>query len=414
MVRNGKFYVWRSAILAVVFGHGIAAARAVEDVFLLEVPDYAWWAGCFGTATGNLIGFWDRNGFPEFYTGPTQNGVAPLNSRESQGNAGIRAMWASEAGVDGRPPDQPGHMDDYYIGYESVDPDPYLTAGRQEHPPDCIGDFIGLSQDKWIDMNGECDGNIDAYSFVYWDHDGRRRVNYQPGPEAGLPPRDIPSGLRQWTKWRGYSADVFSQLTDFNPAVPAGQGFTFEELRAEIDSGYPVLLFMQPFRSYSRKIGGRENVNASIHGMLAYGYRIESDGRRYVRYRTSWASGDNQFSEWTDASWTPRGLLNLPLRGVIGYHPSPQIIGVELHDGHLTIRWHGPHATLQDNIRGTTRPVHRYRVEFATQLDPDAFAPAGPETSDLSQTLEALPERRGFYRLQLLGASESEDFRVVP
>src|SRR5438552_18554802 len=84
-----------------------------ESVMLTEVPDYLWYAGCFGTASGNLMGYWDRHGFPNFYTGPTAGGVAPLDSRG--GNYGIRSMWASKAGEDGRPADQPGHIDDYWI-----------------------------------------------------------------------------------------------------------------------------------------------------------------------------------------------------------------------------------------------------------------------------------------------------------
>src|SRR5262245_8881486 len=109
------------------------------NVMLTEVPDYSWYAGCFGTASGNLMGYWDRHGFANFSTGPTAGGVAPLENRGN--NYSIRSMWASKAGVDGRPADQPGHIDDYWISYrddlnysyESTYPDPYVTAGRPEH-----------------------------------------------------------------------------------------------------------------------------------------------------------------------------------------------------------------------------------------------------------------------------------------
>src|SRR5262249_47954131 len=124
-----------------------------------------WYYGCMGTASGNLMGYWDRHGFPDFYTGPANGGLAPLTT--SGANAGIVSMWASMAGVDGRPADKPGHVDDYYISYESTAPDPYITAGRAEHAPDCIGDFMGLNQRKWTNMNSECSGNIDAFSFVF-------------------------------------------------------------------------------------------------------------------------------------------------------------------------------------------------------------------------------------------------------
>ena len=160
------------AWLVLLFSFALGS-RSSENVLLTDVPDYTWYAGCFGTASGNLMGYWDRHGFPNFYTGPTGDGLAPLNSNGA--NVGIRSMWASKAGLDGRPADQFGHIDDYWLfyrddlsfSYESTVPDPFISAGRREHTPDCIGDFIGLSQNKWTNLNGECDGNIDAFSFVF-------------------------------------------------------------------------------------------------------------------------------------------------------------------------------------------------------------------------------------------------------
>src|SRR6266513_340502 len=90
----------------------IQQLRADVDVYLLDVPDYDSYGGSLGTACGNLIGFWDRHGLPNFYTGPTANGLAPLTSVGA--NAGIHSLWASRAGMDGRPADKPGHIDDYW------------------------------------------------------------------------------------------------------------------------------------------------------------------------------------------------------------------------------------------------------------------------------------------------------------
>ena len=109
-------------------------------------------------------------------------------------------------------------------------------------------------------LGGECDGNIDGFSFVYWDKSGEKRINYVPGPEAGLPAVDIQSGLRAWTESRGYPSEVFTQLTDFNPEVPPGKGFSFQDLKAEIDAGYPVLLFLQRSSEKSRLIRSMPNV----------------------------------------------------------------------------------------------------------------------------------------------------------
>lgn len=368
---------------------------AVTNVSLTEVPDYDWWAGCFGTASGNLMGYWDRHGFPNFYTGPTGGGLAPLSSGGANHN--IRALWASQAGLDGRPISQPGHYDDYYVEYESTAPDPYLTAGRPEHQPDCIGDFLGLNQRKWADLGGECAGNIDGFSFVFWDQSGERRSNFVPEDNGVIVP-DIQSGLRNWTAYRGNAADVFTQLADFNPTVPPGKGFTFEDLKAEIDRGYPVLLYLQNPAELSRAVGGLPNANPHIHGMLAYGYRIDDSGGQWVRYQTSWASGPKMFSQWSAADWQ----ADLPVRGVIGYHPLPQITRVSRRDNVLTVTWDGPSSVITNAVDGTSFNPHGYVLEQATVLEPEKFQPVSSVTTDRQATVENCCPGSAFYRVRLV------------
>jgi hypothetical protein len=307
-------------------------------------------------------------------------------------------MWASQAGVDGRPANKFGHMDDYYAGYESTASDPYVTAGRPEHAPDCIGDFIGLSQKKWTNLNNECAGNIDAFSFVYWDKKGFRRTNFQPQGADGQPIPDIPSGLRAWAQWRGYDADVFSQLTDFNPTRQGGQGFTFANLKAEIDAGYPVLLYLQNFTEYSRSVGGMTNANPEIHGMLAYGYsEYPSQGVQWVYYRTSWGVGEYS-SAWTGDTWQ----AGMPVRGVIGFHPRPKIRSATRANGQVTFSWDGPSAQINDAIAGTTATVHRYQLERATSLSTRDFSPVGAPTTSRTITVPETEGENAFYRVSLL------------
>jgi hypothetical protein len=394
-------------LIPVLLGVLISAAlsRSAESVMLTDVPDYTWYAGCFGTASGNLMGYWDRHGFPDFYTGPTAGGVAPLNSNEA--NRGIRSMWASRAGFDGRPENEPGHIDDYWSfyqddlfkSYESTAPDPYLVAGRQEHPPDCIGDFIGLSQKKWANLNGECDGNIDAMSFVFWAGDGSKRVNFMPAQQGAVAVPDIPSGLRAWTRFRGYESDVFSQLTDFNPSVPPGSGFSFQDLRAEIDAGYPVLLFLQRYDQMFRSLPGMDRANPFIHGMLAYGYYVGDDGAEYVRYKTSWgSSGDNTLSRWSAIPWQ----ANLPVRGVIGFRPLPRITSAVRAHNTFTVHWDGPSSVLSNTVFRTATRIHVYQLEKATRLDPPDFMPVSEPTTERSITLsDCCDDKAAFFRLRL-------------
>jgi hypothetical protein len=390
------------AMLAVLSLAG-ERARADTQVYLLDVPDYEWYAGCFGTGTGNLAGYWDRHGMSNFYTGPTGGGLAPLNS--FGGNVGIRSMWASESRVDGRPSNKPGHMDDYYAGYESTSPDPFVTFSRPEHTPDCIGDFIGLSQNKWTNLNNECRGNVDAFSFVFWDKKGRRQMNYYPSNSAGVYIPDIQSGLKEWARYRGYDADVFTQLSSFNPERSTTNGFTYDDVKAEINAGYPVLCFLQPngTNNYSRPLGSISNANPFIHGVMIYGYFSDefSGIDKGIIIRTSWASGGNpnfEYQQWTGAAWL--GLY--PVRGVIGFHPKPKIMGVSRADGTITLNWHGPSARVYDEIAGRTTLPHRYCVQRATSLNPANWTPVAAPTTALSATVPDV-EGTAFYRVVLIG-----------
>lgn len=374
-----------------------APVWATTNVYLVGVPDYDWDYGCMGTAAGNLMGFWDRHGFPDFYTGPANGGLAPLNT--SGTNSGIISMWASKAGFDGRPADMPGHVDDYYVYYERTDPDPYITAGRPEHTPDCIGDFIGLNQLKWTNMAGECSGNIDGFCFVYWDTNGDRRVNFTPTTDAGEPARDVQSGLPGWTQSRGYDCTVFTQLADFNPNKPAGAGFTFADLKAEIDSGYPVLLFLQSYNQMSRNFGGlATNVNPEIHSVLAYGYYITT--ANYVRYRTSWASGPNKTALWGPQTWVTG--VALPVRGLIGYHPLPKIRSVTVSEqGDLSLQWDGPASDLADAVLGQTNRVHGYLVEMSPTVSPPAFEAVSSVLLTNTYTVSNCPSP-AYFRVELV------------
>lgn len=395
---GGGAGVW--GLLALAAGLS-GLGQAEQNVYLTGVPDYEWYSACFGTATGNLIGYWDRHGYPDFYRGPTAGGLAPMNSYG--GNYGIRSLWVSAAGRDGRPANKPGHEDDYYVAYESSAPDPYQAAGRKEHAADCIGDFIGVNQLKWTNLNGECDGNIDGFVFCYWDPTGARRVNYRPGEEAGQPAQDLQSGLRDWAHYCGYEVDVFTQLTAFNPKVTVpGQGFRFEDVKAEIDAGYPLLVFLQDWNEPSRHIGALPRANPEIHGMMVYGYYVDDNGTERVRLRTSWASGDNFFREWAAVNWTPELGVFLPVRGVISFRPAPKIVSAQPDgSGGYRIRWQGPQSELKDVTTGETRSVHGYVVEQADALEPGRFTPVSPVLHEQEWTVPNCCPGTAFYRVRL-------------
>jgi hypothetical protein len=386
----------------------LASLHAAQNVIITDVPDYTWHAGCFGSASGNMMGYWDRHGFPNFYTGPTAGGVAPLNSNAS--NVGIRSLWASQAGFDGRPADQPGHIEDYWnfynnevsMSYESTAPDPYVTAGRAEHVADCISDFMGSSQNKWTNLAGECSGNIDAFAFNFWDKTGAKRFNYRPPDQNGIPVRDIQSGWRHWTESRGSRAEVYSQLVDFNPEITPGTGFTFEELKKEIDSGYPVMLFLQNYFNFSRNLAGMPNGNPIVHGMIAYGYIENDDGTKYVRYRTSWGSGNNVFAAWT----TTQFEAGLSLRGVVVYHPQPKITSITPSARGFQIKWEGPASMIQPFVGATAEPAHFYVLEKSSDLSPDSFLPVTEMLNLQEVTVPNETTGNAYYRIKLVNRTE--------
>lgn len=381
-------------------------ASAQNHKELVGTPNYSWYAGCFGTASGNLAGFWDRNGLPDLYTGPTAGGVAPLDSGGT--NVGIRSMWASKAGFDGRPTDKPGHIDDYWayyandgsFSYESTAPDAYITAGRPEHAPDCIGDFIGLSQKKWSNMAGECDGNIDAFSFVFWDKTGNRRWNYS-HTNAGQYIPDIQSGFKAWMRYRGYDADVFTQLPYYSSEKTTGAaGFTYADMKAEIDAGNPVLLFLQPPGEFSRNLPGMAVANPEIHGVMAYGYYEFPDQGlpNGILIRTSWGSGGTYYEDFSAGGL---GILSSYwIRGVIVVRPKPKIKRLHREAGNITLEWDGPSSQVRDMIAGTTTTPQRYQVERASTLDSGKFTAVGSATTARTLTIPDIGQ--AFYRVSLL------------
>ena len=71
------------------------------------------------------------------------------------------------------------YSNDGTFSYESTAEDPHTGFGPARAQTGLLSATLpAWSQKKWVNMNGECDGNIDAYSFVYWDASGDKRVNY--------------------------------------------------------------------------------------------------------------------------------------------------------------------------------------------------------------------------------------------
>jgi hypothetical protein len=208
------------------------ASPTESSVILDEVPAFSWSFGCSATAAAMAAGYYDRNGYPEMYTGPTNNGLMPLDN-SSWGSSYINGEWrdhcplsATCEGVDGRT--SRGHVNDYWVSYGSSQPDPYITNGWAQHTyGDCTGDFMKTNQSAF----GITDG---ATMFTFY-------TSHNKYSGSGYNGADGRWGFKLFFESRGYTVtDHFNQQIYGFEGIQ--NGFTFEEYKAEIDAGRPVLV----------------------------------------------------------------------------------------------------------------------------------------------------------------------------
>ncbi|MGA2503987.1 MAG: CARDB domain-containing protein, partial [Anaerolineales bacterium] len=212
---------------------------------ILTVPAYPWVYGCSAVSGAMIAGYYDRNGYPNLYTGPTDNGVMPLvdnsswgswvdNPPSPEGNFAYfnNPLVASKLGLDSRT--TRGSIDDYWVQYDSSAPDPYITGSWTQHSwGDAIGDYMQTSQSAF--------GLGDAYTRFYdnWSN-----------PAAPLTCASIEAagyvdgtvGRKQFYQAKGYAVtDCYNQFTDNQYAG----GFSFAQYKAEIDAGRPVMINLE-------------------------------------------------------------------------------------------------------------------------------------------------------------------------
>jgi transcriptional regulator CtsR len=206
---------------------------------LSNVPAFDWSYGCAATAAAMLFGYYDRTGYSNMYTGPTNSGVCPLDN--SVWGYGECPLSATHNGIDGRA--IRGHVDDYWVAYGYSGPDPYVSNRWVEHTSDCTGDYMGTNQVKY--------NNSDGSTMFYFNPNGDPLYDYT-GNEPTY--RDGCHGMKLFLQSRGYTVVTnFNQLIQGQGNDPS-KGFTFADFQAEIDAGRPVLILV------------------TGHAMLGYGY----------------------------------------------------------------------------------------------------------------------------------------------
>jgi hypothetical protein len=240
----------RTASLAPVSG-----ATAIPDF-----PSFSWVFGCGAVSGGMIAAYYDRNGYPNMYTGPTNGGVYPLTDTswatwyDGYTTYPNNPIVASHKDVDGRT--TRGSIDHYWVKNNSTAPDPYITNGWTPHDwGDAIGDYMKTSQSAY--------GNYDANSWIYYysGYNDKMTCSAMEGFTTtvnGLVHKasdiDLTYGSMLFYQTRGYTVtQCYNQRTDNK-----GGGFTLANFKAEIDAGRPVLLFVL------KSTGG--------HFMVGYGY----------------------------------------------------------------------------------------------------------------------------------------------
>ncbi len=256
----------------------------------LTVPGYNWVFGCSAVSGAMIAAFHDRNGYPNIYTGSTNEGIMPLNNSSwptwSDGDNTYPScpLIASKNGVDGRT--SKGSIDDYWIKYNSNAADPYITNGRTQHTwGDAIGDYMKTGQSAYSNPDG---------STSFWGYTASAsKLTCATMSANNLP--DGTLGRKAFYEAKGYTVtDCYNQSTDNQ--YPGG--FSFVNYKSEIDAGNPVML------------------NLAGHTVVGVGY---DDSTQTVYLHDTWDYTDHQMTWGT--SYAGMTLQSVSIVHLTGAEP---------------------------------------------------------------------------------------------
>jgi hypothetical protein len=230
-----------SGVVTLPNGQEVGFTRQGAPVVLANGSDYLWWYGCSPTSAGMMLGYYDRNGYQGVqYSNLVQGGVA-----EATTGPLARATIASSR-----------HVSDFYGGADA--------AGAPTGSWDCLADYMGTSQDG----RGGADGSTNFWFFT----DGSP-LYVKDAYSLGISNNDGTFGIFDYIEnYAGYnlgdpstSTAAFTQLI-YSESAP--NGFTWDDYKAEIDAGRPVM------------------IQVSGHSMCGYGYDDSTQG--IILHNTWW------------------------------------------------------------------------------------------------------------------------------
>jgi hypothetical protein len=297
-------------------------------VLLNLVPAFSWSFGCSATAAAMAAGYYDNNGYPNMYAGPSNYGFMPMDNI-LWGTVVINGeprdqcpLSATRDAVDGR--DGLGHVDDYWVQYGSSADDPYITNGWNEHTyGDCTGDYMATNQ--------SAKGNSDGSTTFYYYPNGTAY--------SGTNSNDGCYGLKLFYESRGYTVD--SNYTQCIYGLPGTTtGFTFEQYKEKIDNGSPVLIQLEG------------------HTVLGYGY---DDAETLIYLHDTWDYNNHTmvwggtYSDQELAQWAVTVIDLAPsTAGIVANYTSDTLTPLINTTVHITdLTWGNPTSWTWSITPGT-------------------------------------------------------------
>jgi len=218
---------------------GLHASSAA--VVISGVPAYLWRHGCGPTAAGMVLGYWDRFGYDDLVPGTAFTQTAS-----------VAQMIASDG--------PSSHYTDYCEpldgGAPTILPDKSEDPPGDEHPDNCVADYMRTSQSRY--------GN--RYGWSWFSDIKRAYQGYVASASGG---RYVATITNLW--------------------MSAAPQLTWDVFRAEIDAGRPMVLLVDT-----------DGNDATDHFVTAIGYDQQDGVRRYACLDT-WDTS----VRWAD--FTPMG-----------------------------------------------------------------------------------------------------------
>jgi hypothetical protein len=243
-----------------VNGRQIGFQRQGAANTLSNTGDYMWWYGCSATSAGMMVGYYDRNGYAgESFPNMVRGGLAEAGEGTLERNAIASAR----------------HISDFYGGgYNATGDD---VAGAPTGPWDCLADYMGTSQDGRGGGNG---------STTYWYYTDGSPLYVKDAYNGGFSNSDGMFGMYDYiTNYAGYSlGDPSTSMAAYTQPIYGSttpNGFTWDNYKAEIDAGRPVIIQVEG------------------HSMFGYGYN--DDGQQIILNDT-WSSGPHTMTWGGDYS----------------------------------------------------------------------------------------------------------------